>query len=558
MKKATMAISLVLLLAGLASAGPADKAAETAEGYLEDGNIVQAEAVVDSALVSFPDDYKLLTVKGKILQSKSDYQGALQSFDKALLQKSKDPDALYGAGMVSISLDSAQKALEYFERGIDTKKRKDDFLYGKALAEMKLGKLADADADVRKAINHNKKNPVYHRALGDINYGKQVWSIAISEYKQSMELDSTQTDLLYKIARAFFFSRNFTDAVKYYRDYLKIAHTDTTAWRELGLILEKSNNPAEAVFCYKTLTELLPNDGENWFKLGELQFGLKNYQDAGVAFEKAVALGVHVPESYQRLATIYQYNKEYFKADSAYARFEQAMGAPDDPEYWSEKGKVMLKIGQKDASFFKKAELAFDKAISLDSTDATNWEYGGLARYYRQDFAAAIPYFIKRLELGGENVNALRNLAFCYLKTEQYPLAASTLEKALALKPDDATMRQMVGKIYVYLQKYPEALVHLKIALADTTGVISASDKCKISGDIGSCYVQLREPTNAIPPLERAIKCEPKNTEYLLNLASAYHLDQKLEKANEYYKAVLDLDPNNRAAKEGYLRTKPR
>ena len=51
---------------------------------------------------------------------------------------------------------------------------------------------------------------------------------------------------------------------------------------------------------------------------------------------------------------------------------------------------------------------------------------------------------------------------------------------------------------------------------------------------------------------------ELKNTEYLLNLASAYHLDQKLEKANEYYKAVLDLDPNNKAAKEGYLRTKPR
>lgn len=537
-----------------------NKLAEQVDEMLEAGNIVGAEAKVDSAMALSPDDHNILTSKGNVLSAKELYSEALGFYESALEHKSKHPDALYGAGWAALKTGQLEKALGYFERGVDTKKRKSDFLYGQAIAQKELGQLAEADKTIRTAISKDKKNPVLHRALGDINFAKEVWSIAISEYKETLKLDSTQTDLYYQIAKGNFFSRNFTEAVKWYKDYLKIYDSDINAWKELAAICKAANLPGESIFCYQRLVQLEPDNGEYWYTLGDLHYGVMQYDSAGAALEKAVGLEYNVAESYKRLAKVYQLRQDYNKADSAYTRYESEMGEPDDPEYWFDKGKVMIKIGQKDAAFFERAKEAFDKAIRLDSANSSYWEYGGLARYYKQEYATAIPYFDKRIELGTENVNALRNKAICLIKTEKYNEAAATLEKAIELKPDDAVMRKMIGKIYIFLSRGNDSIIqkaipHLKIALQNTEGSLSASEICEVRGDLGYCYVALAEPKNAIPYLERAVQCSAKDVDYLFNLASAYHMDNQTDKANEYYNKVLDIDPNHKGAKEGALRT---
>jgi len=531
---------------------------------IKEGKFIEADRQVDSALTVTPDDYHLLILKGDIFIAQKNYSEALKYYEQALVQKDNSPEALYGAGIAALNTGSAQKALDYFAAGEKTNKRKADFLYGKALAQKDLGQLADADKTIRTALNKDKENPTLHRALGDINYAKEVWSIALSEYATVLSLDSTQTDLYYKIARSNLYSRNITDAVKWYKDYLKIYNTDVTAWKELSDICRAANLSNESIFCYNNLTTLDPNNGEYWFTLGDIQYNANNYEEAGVALEKSVSLGYNVAESYKRLAKVYYLRKEYYKADSAYTRFENELGAPDDPEYWADKGKTMIKIGQSDPAFFDRAIASFDKTITLDSTNAGYWEYAGLARYYKQDFRGAIPYFIKRIALGEENVNAIRNLAFCYLKIEQYDQAASSLEKAIALKPDDAVMRKMIGKIYIFLSgRNPEnmetiiqkAIPHLKIALQDTTKTLTAAEICEAKGDLGFCYLTIRDAKNAISYLEAAVRCNSRDVDYLFNLASAYHLDNQIDLANEYYSKVLEINPDHKGAKEGKLRT---
>lgn len=557
LKKVTIFILAILSVSG-ALASPADKIVKMANNILEKGDLRGAEALIDSGLVTMPDEFKLLRVKGEILLLRKDYNAALDYFEKALIKKSKDPEALYGAGFSALKSGQVQKALEYFEQGVDTKKRKGDFHYGLGLVQMELGSLAEADLSMRKAIKEDKDNPIFHRALADINFKKQVWSIAISEYKKSLDLDPTQKDLYYHLAKADFYSRDFSEAVKNYKIYLKEFAADTTAWKELAKIYEASNKPSEAAFCYQKLIELTPDDGDVWFTFGEIEFNLNNYELASEALEKAVSFGSHVAESYKMLAKIYQLRKEYFKADSAYARFEQELGPPEDPGYWLDKGKVMIKIGEKDASFFDRAIESLDMAVKLDSTNSIAWEYAGLARYYKQDYKAAIPFFQKRIELGEPSVNALRNKAFCQLKTEKYEQAASTLEEAIVLKPDDAIMRQMIGKIYSFNGNCEKAIEHYKVALNDNTGSLSKTEKCKISGDICFCYNVMRDCNNAITYGEQAIECDPQNIDYLYNLATAYHLCNKIKLANTHYKKVLEIDPEHKGAQEGAARTEVR
>ncbi|MCP4581715.1 MAG: tetratricopeptide repeat protein [candidate division Zixibacteria bacterium] len=571
-KKTTIMILLVFS-AGIVFGASSSKLVKDVVKMLEAGNIAQAESVIDSALAVSPEDHRLLIAKGNILDIKEDYTGALNYFEQALVQKSKDSDALYGAGMAALKTDQAEKALEYFERGIDRGKRKGDFLYGKALAQKELGLLADADATIRKAISKDKENVTLIRALGDINYAKEVWSIALTQYNKVLEKDPSQTDLFYKIARANFYSKQFTESVKYYKEYLKLHESDIEAWHELATICTHANLPAEAIYCFTKLTELKPENGNNWYTLGDLQFGIRDYEASGVSLEKTLefsaAIGDSlVAESYKKLAKIYNVNKKYFKADSAYTRFEQALGAPEDPVYWFEKGKVMIKIGQKDVAFFDRAIESFGKAIELDSTDAYHWEYAALSRYYKQDYSGAIPFFLNRIEIGGENVNSLRNLAFCYIKTEKYELAASTLEKAIVLKPEDAIMRQMIGRIYGFLgsgteekanKHLPNSIKHYKVALKDTTGALSSADICKMKGNIGMYYVTLRDPKNAQTYLLKAVKCSPKDIDYLYNLAMAYFLDNDCDNTLEYSGQVRDLtEDEHKPARELYFRCKKR
>lgn len=564
MSKRTILIILLIFSVNLAFCASSSKLAKDIAAMLETGKTSEAESLIDSALAVTPDDNDLLNIKGDIFRAQNDYPKALEYYDKVLVNKAKDPDALYGAGLAALNTDQAQKALEYFERGAKTNKRKTDFMYGKALAQKELGLFADADATIRKAISGDKKNPILHKALGDINFAKDVWSIALIEYKQVLELDSTQTDLYYKIARANFYSKNFTDAVKYYKEYLRIHDSDIKAWEELATICIYANLPNEAEFCYKKLAVLQPENGDYWFTLGDIQYNLHEYDSAGVSLEKSVELGSHAAEAYLRLAKIYNIQQKYYQADSAYTRFENELGVPDSSEYWFEKGKVMLKIGQMDAAFFDRAIASFDIAIRLDSTSAANWEHAGLARYYKQDYAGAIPFFTKRIELGSENVNSLRNLAICYLKTERYKEAAANLEKGIALKPDDAIMRQMIGRIYGFLgsgseenaQKYfPDAIKHFKVALQDTNGALSAIDKCKIRGDIGTYFVTLREPKEAQSYLTNAVVCDSKNIDYLYNLGMAYYMNNEGENAHEYAGKALEINPDYKPAKELWLRT---
>lgn len=564
LKKTTL-ILLIILGVQIALAAPVDELVKRVKGDIDRGNYATALAPVDSALAVTPSEFKLIRIKADVFFAQNNSDSALKYYEMALTQKPKDPDALYGAGISAINLNQTSKALDFFTRGTKSGKRKAEFLYGLGLAQMQSGSLSEADVTMRKAIKADPKNPKYHEGWADVNFKKEVWTFAITGYQDAIKLDSTNGQLYNKLAKAQFQSRMFNEAIANFKTFLKFVPNDTTAWFDVGRIFDASKNYAEAAFCFEKLTELRPNNGEYWFDLGQSEYNLKEYDKCGEALEKAVAFNFKVAESYKMLAKVYQLRKEYYKADSAYTRFETVLGPPAEVDYWIDKGRVMINIGRTDPAFLDRAIEAFDRAIALDSVNTAAIEYAGLVRYYKEDYAGAIPFFEKKVTLDGADVsvNTLRNLAFCYLKVENYSKATSTLEEALKLKPEDAAMHQMLGNIYKFRGNQengllPKAIDNLKAALKDTTGTIQNGEKCKIKADIGYCYVVMGDCNNAIPYLEQAVSCMPRDENANLNMARAYHLCSRLKDANVYYKKTLEINPKNKDAKEGDLKTRVR
>jgi tetratricopeptide (TPR) repeat protein len=558
LKSLTALVLAVFIFAAPALAAPGDAAFNQAQDLKSKGDLPGALTAAYSGLAVDPANPKLTLLVGDIYFGQAKYDSALTYYQKTIEKKAKDQDALYGAGMSALRLKSYDQAIQYFGDGQKTGKNKPKFFYGLGLAQMEKGDFQSADINFRQAIDKDKKNPEYHLALGEVNYRSKTYPIALAEFNKAIELDSSlysaQTDIHYKMAQSQFNLRNVTQAIQEYQIDVQLHPADTTAWIELSHIYDVSGNTAQAVFCYEKYLAISPNNGQAWFDLGKLYLKVPDQEKAAVAFEKAVSLKSKEAESYGYLAKIYADRKEYEKAFDAYNRFEATLGAPDSASYWLEKGKVLMKVGEKNPNYFDTALVAFQKCIQLDSTFSQAYEYAGLTRYYQKNYADAINYFMKEIALDSTSINTYRNLAFSYLKTEQYSGAARAFSKALDLKPDDITMRSMLGRIYSFNKDYENSVKQYEYILSHENPELSDSVRCEIYPELGSSYLQLQNCQASLPVLLKAERCKPNDFSIIMNIAASYEFCNKMKDAHDYYKKALDINPSSKDAKKGLMR----
>jgi tetratricopeptide (TPR) repeat protein len=560
LKAITLTLAILTIFAVTAFAGPGDVALKQAQDQKAAGNIEAALSTALAALPTDPENPKLNVFIGNIYFENANYDSSLIFFNKVLDKKPKDPDALYGAGMSAFYKKDYDTAIKKFQDGEKTGKLKASFNYGLGLALLEKSDYQNADVNFRKAIDKDKKNPLYHLALAEANYRNNTYSIAISEFNNAIALDSSlfqRSDVHFKIARSYFNMRNLQGAIGEFKVDLQVNPGDTAAWMELSRIYEVSGNIAEAVYCYEKYLAIVPGNGQAWFDLSKLYLKVPDPAKAAEALEKCLTLDSHVAESYGFLAKIYADRKEFDKAYGAYTRYETAFGQPDSALYWFEKGKVLNKLGEKNAAFFDSAIVAFEKAVSIDPQFSQAFEYAGLTRYSQKLYPAAIEYFQKKIALDSTSINTFRNLAFSYLKTEQYSGAAKAFSRALDLKPDDVVMRSLLAKIYSVNQDYANSVKQYEIILNGNAADLTDSIKCEIYPDLGSAYLRLNDCQQALNALLKAERCRGNDFSVIMNIAASYELCDKVKDANVYYKKALELKPNDKDAKKGNLRTSP-
>ncbi|HBZ00046.1 MAG TPA: hypothetical protein DEO84_01870 [candidate division Zixibacteria bacterium] len=559
LKPLIITLLALIVFAIPALAGPGDAALSQAQDLKNKGDFTGALTTANSGLALDPANLKLALLIGDIYFTQNRYDSALAYYSKILEKKAKDPDALYGAGMSAFSLKSYDQALQYFATGEKAGKNKAKFSYGKGLTLMEQTKYNEADIAFRQAIDKDKKNPAYHLALAEVNFRSKTYPIAISEFSKAIELDSAlyagRADIHYKIAQSYFNLRNVNQAIQEYQIDVQLHPADTTAWTELSRIYEVSGNIPQAVLCYEKYLALSPNNGAAWFDLGKLYLKVPDQKLAAEAFEKAVSLKAKEAESYGYLGKIYSDRKEFDKAFDAYNRFEAALGAPDSANYWYEKGKVLMKVGEKNAIYFDTALVAFDKAISLDTSFSGAYEYAGLTRYYQKNYSGAIAYFTKEIGLDSTSINTFRNLGFSYMKIEQYGNAAKAFSRALSLKPEDILMRSLLGKIYSVNKDYKNSVEQYEYILSHDTPDLTDSIRCEVYPELGSGYLQLGNYQAALTALLKAERCRSNDFTVIMNIAASYESSEKIKDANTYYKKALEINPSSKEAKKGVLRT---
>ena len=132
-----------------------------------------------------------------------------------------------------------------------------------------------------------------------------------------------------------------------------------------------------------------------------------------------------------------------------------------------------------------------------------------------------------------------------YRRLEKYTEALADFDQATTLKPDLAPAFFETGLAYASLEKWKQA--------------ITAYDKAiKLAAD-NADYLYSRcvakswsnDNAGARDDCRAAVKIKPDFTDAWLTLGRALEDLGQMDKAEEAYKQVLKLDPNNKEAKEG-------
>ncbi len=525
---------------------------------------------------------------GRIMFERKQLDEALEQFEMALKKKSKLYEALYYKGIVLLKQGNLEEAEKAFDKGI--KKSKDEkalFHNGMGLLLLEKKEYTNADVEFRKASSVGPDRSEFHANLGDANYYAEFYPLAISEYNQVIEMDTTYLDVYFRLARAYVAQGQYNDALSQLRVVLTRDSMYTYAWEEIGRLYTmaglsandretKKQRFTEAIGSYHKFIEL-SNDsarGEIFFNIGRSYFNLGGFPQADSAFEHVLALG-DVPKN------IYLYLGRGYIAEERFDEGIETLGkhmewmVAEDPDWTPGPGEadIFRRIGDgyKANQDWANASENYARAAELIPDNARIAVETAVAYHQFQDFPKALEYYQRRIDLGPDAWNVYMNAAYCTLNMEDYEKSAEFLEKVVELDSTRVKAYSLLSDTYMLrLQDCENGVKWTKKWLElDSTS-------CDALKSLGFAYITDICSSNyllAVDYFKRALKCykatgggDCGNVDIITSIAQSYQLHAfdlreeqgKKEESKPYFKNSYDwfvkclkCDPGNADCKKG-------
>jgi len=175
------------------------------------------------------------------------------------------------------------------------------------------------------------------------------------------------------------------------------------------------------------------------------------------------------------------------------------------------------------------------------------------ARLFAQDteFEEAVKEFRKAVELDPDNGALHREYGELMRDIPIYPEAEREARRAVALTPESAGAHRLLGQVLLATAKEKAALEEAAAELKKAADLAPPDPQGAVA--LAQAYLKLEKPKEAVAALE-TVADRAHGPSFLLLYGEALERDGQTAKAEEIYHALLDQDPENRAASIGLLR----
>ena len=188
--------------------------------------------------------------------SKRDYHGAIECFQKAIDLDPSFAKPWNNMGYAYDNLDDYNKAIECYQKAIEI--------------------------DPKSANPWDNMGSSY-KHLG--NYDK-----AIECYQKAIDLDPKDATTWNNMGLSYKKLKDYNKAIECYQKSIELEPEDATTWNNMGRSYDNLEDYNKAIECYQKAIELNPKYASPWNNMGYAYNSLGNYQKAVEAFRKAVDL----------------------------------------------------------------------------------------------------------------------------------------------------------------------------------------------------------------------------------------------------------------------------
>jgi tetratricopeptide (TPR) repeat protein len=378
-----------------------------------------------------------------------------------------------------------------------------------AAAYARAGKTDDARREARRTIELAPNDPEAHQSLALIEEGAGNLTAAEQEYRKATTLDGN-VEYRLDLARALFLEGKIPEA------------QDT--WDKIGKDFEKN--------------------GDVEFALADAMKELGRYEDASIAYDRALALAD--PKSERAIDILIEQARMVADRGNNIQAIELLKRAseesPDNPEVAYNLGVIYLRLANTDAAI-KQFQAAIKKKPEL--AKAHNNLGVALDKAGKHDEAMAS--FQKAVDADSRFADALYNLGVVSFKLKKWNDARSAFEKALKVEPNMADAKFYLGEVYYMQGDKKKALSVYKEA------VHSHPDDASSHRRLGDIYLEQGDKDVAIGEYSGAVDADERdsgNRAQLMRVLLARNNDGDIDRASKLGERGLDLDPTSLELRE--------
>ena len=213
--------------------------------FLQTGDLRSADREFAAVIKGSPSFYPARAAAGYVDLARRSYEPALADFTAALVHSPRYVPALVGRGQALLGLKRDEEALAAFEAAFaadnsltDVRRRVEVLRFKSAQeavegarAAAKAGRLDDARAAYRRAIEASPDSPLLHRELGIVERRRGDSQLALTELRRAVELDPSDVTSLIQIGELLEQRLDFAGAEATYRQAADIEPSDALTKR---------------------------------------------------------------------------------------------------------------------------------------------------------------------------------------------------------------------------------------------------------------------------------------------------------------------------------------
>ena len=295
-----------------------------------------------------------------------------------------------------------------------------------------------------------------------------------------------QFDRFVKLADEARLAGRLDDAISLYGKALNIKPKWPNGWWYVGAIFYEKDLYPQASDAFQNLVALEPQRGPAWAMLGLCLFQTGDYERAATSLQRGKSLGVndnselagvvlyHIGLLYIRFEyfeNAFDTLAELLRAGNASPKVVEAFGLtmlrmPYLPkEIPAAQREKILIAGQAGINMAARrqdqARAAFDTLLAQYPNEP-NVHYGFGVFMLSQDADIALKEFNRELEISPNHYPSMVQMAFEYLKRDQYNDALPLAEKAVQLAPKLYAARNVLGRVLLELGQVERSIKELE------------------------------------------------------------------------------------------------